>query len=127
MVLLMFQKSQLLVTVVVCAIFASRSSCSPYKHENRGLCGTRLVETMAMVCNYHYNAPMNKKSVNWNLEDASDYTDDYSQNSLNGGVYRWFDNIDANSFIPIRHQRGIVEECCKKPCSISVLRSYCSK
>ncbi|XP_044748905.1 bombyxin A-3-like [Coccinella septempunctata] len=117
MVLLIFQKSQLLVTVAVCAIFASRSSCSPYKHENRGLCGTRLVETMAMVCNYHYNASMNKKSVNWNLEDASDYTDDYSQNSLNAGVFRWFDNINA--------KRGIVDECCNKPCSFSVLPSFC--
>ncbi|XP_045479306.1 insulin-like [Harmonia axyridis] len=118
--------SQLFFMLAASSIFISYSSGSPfYKHENRGLCGSRLVDTLAIVCNYHYNSPVNKKSVKWNLEEASDYSDDYNTNALTAPGYHWLDN-DLNLFIPVRHQRGIVEECCKKPCSLSELKSYCS-
>ncbi|KAL3266363.1 hypothetical protein HHI36_010539 [Cryptolaemus montrouzieri] len=94
------------------------------------LCGNRLVEAMSLICKKRYNSPNIKRSINFKqdvLDDSSmpDYSEDYSPNAVSTPYLdRLFDN-DNTFFIPMRHQRGIVDECCKKSCSREDLEAYC--
>ncbi|KFM59491.1 Bombyxin A-2-like protein, partial [Stegodyphus mimosarum] len=67
------------------------------------LCGRQLAEALALVCDNNYYAPREKRSVA-----------DFSHSS------------PVISFLE-RHRRdeGIVDECCRRKCSINELRSYC--
>lgn len=56
--------------------------------------------------------------VPWKEEEDTDYS-----KMLSDDFHQWLKNV--GDFIPKRHQRRIIDDCCKKPCSLEVKRSYC--
>ncbi|CAK1585868.1 unnamed protein product [Parnassius mnemosyne] len=73
------------------------------------LCGRRLAETLAMVCD---SGTMMKKSVSNSIQEYK-----YG--------WQWLAPRVAHSFGQPRGKRGIVSECCEKSCSLEELLTYC--
>ncbi|XP_045479685.1 probable insulin-like peptide 5 [Harmonia axyridis] len=115
--------SQLFFALAISSVLVSESSCAAYEHGSMRVCGSRLVTIMSLVCDDLNNSQGNKRSVNWSPEASFQYPD-FRSNALSAAGYHWMDS-DVNSFIPMRHQRGIIEACCDKACSIDKLRSFC--
>ncbi|CAH2096501.1 unnamed protein product [Euphydryas editha] len=70
-------------------------------------CGRRLATAIALFC----NGNLIKRSVI------------YYGNSLDEASWPWMPSHRAHSLG--RHKRGVVAECCEKPCKIEELLSYC--
>lgn len=76
-------------------------------------CGRRLADARAVICGY--TTEEEKKSI------------EYNEVEYDAGGYSW-PWLQAHKAIVLaqpRNKRGIVEECCEKPCSINELLSYC--
>ncbi|RZC41225.1 LIRP [Asbolus verrucosus] len=91
-------------------------------------CGPKLTETLALVCQGKYNSP-SKKSIT-DLMAYNEYDELFPSESDEDSQldFPFLQKETANSFLPIRLRRkvGIVDECCKKPCSIRHLSLYCA-
>ncbi|XP_044760566.1 bombyxin B-10-like isoform X2 [Coccinella septempunctata] len=99
----------------ICLISASRSFSSISNVRLHRYCGTALKEKMDEVCfEGEGENSIDKEPIHWN-----------QKNSLAAGIYPSLN--DAVNFIPIRHQRGIIEECCINRCSTDTLKAYCSR
>lgn len=72
-------------------------------------CGRRLATALALFC----NGSLIKRSGN------------FYGNSLDGAGWPWISSHRAHSLR--RAKRGVVAECCEKPCEIEELLSYCGK
>ncbi|CAH2039193.1 unnamed protein product, partial [Iphiclides podalirius] len=77
------------------------------------LCGRRLAETMASICE---SEMVIKKSVPSSIEDY-----DYSWQWLAPRLAHRLSQSTSQS----RTKRGIVSECCEKPCTRDELLNYC--
>ncbi|XP_054716452.1 LIRP-like isoform X2 [Uloborus diversus] len=102
--------------------------------EKRGdirLCGSMLVETLNVLCGGQYFDPNEGNSVRLNKRKDSSSWNDYRKPGEN--YPRWFAlllssssyNKMSGSQLSNRYQRGVVDECCRKSCTPSVLLSYC--
>ncbi|XP_044255143.1 LIRP-like [Tribolium madens] len=97
-------------------------------------CGTKLAETLAMLCKGNYYSPNpnpTKKSTN-DIFAYNEY-DEYFPNESddeNQIDFPFLQKESVNSFLPIRFRRtrvGIVDECCRKPCTLKHLSLYCGQ
>jgi insulin len=89
-------------------------------------CGSKLSEALYMVCKGSYNSPT-KKSMNDLFAYEYDYfpSESDEDNQLD---FPFLERDTANSFLPIRSRRrraGIVNECCRNPCTLQHLSLYC--
>ncbi|XP_012287301.1 LIRP [Orussus abietinus] len=114
-------------------------------------CGRHLSTALQLVCKGNYNS-MFKKSIRESGTEtdteAAEYEDDVGPNEVEpaepflsrtvalamamamaspraGGRGRWLGDRDRDRFR--RAARGVHDECCLKPCSISQLASYCAR
>nr|UES72909.1 insulin-like protein 5 [Carausius morosus] len=84
-------------------------------------CGSNLVSTVRLVCNSVYNSHLTKKS-----QRGVAMTDDYVLLSMLDQQHDKYSAYPLGwSSMLTRQRRGIVEECCHKPCSVSEWRQYC--
>ncbi|KAL0871593.1 hypothetical protein ABMA27_004125 [Loxostege sticticalis] len=88
-----------LMALVSISFVASKSSSQIY-------CGRRLADTLAYLC----------------AEDSVD-----KRSGLETGDFDYWTWLDAPkvSLEGSRWKRGVVTECCEKPCSLNELLSYC--
>uniref|UniRef100_A0A336MJK3 CSON000926 protein n=1 Tax=Culicoides sonorensis TaxID=179676 RepID=A0A336MJK3_CULSO len=133
-----FINSKLLFISSIILILMMQSMCDAntqadvFQRHTRGkkLCGRALSETLSNVCalynmekksgddydTFPYNEPMQQ---DWNQEVIlPDYNSPFMR------------KIAAAAFTPTsfrRIRRGIHDECCRKPCSINELKSYCNR
>ncbi|GFU21772.1 ilGF domain-containing protein [Nephila pilipes] len=78
-------------------------------------CGRALSELLSAVCHGNYNGPRTgKRSFPYPIE-------------INGGMFDdSFLKTEEDFFHhQTRVQRGVADECCYRPCSLSTLQSYC--
>ncbi|CAD7088273.1 unnamed protein product [Hermetia illucens] len=103
------------ITVVLAIIFA------PCESESQKLCGSKLTDALKLVCRNKYNM-VGKKSVT-----ISDYYDDDAYNFDSFDTMPFLNKLYAGVISPNvrRIRQGIVNECCKKPCSLTELSAYC--
>uniref|UniRef100_A0A646QDY2 Bombyxin C-1 n=1 Tax=Hemiscolopendra marginata TaxID=943146 RepID=A0A646QDY2_9MYRI len=85
---------------------------------NRRYCGSRLSDALEAVCKGEYQKPTNLKrmSIGRYLGLRRNSDSDWSFSSPD-----FSDTIFTN-----RQLRGVVDECCKNPCSYRQLTSYCA-
>ncbi|XP_022187490.2 LIRP [Nilaparvata lugens] len=99
------------------------------------VCGHHLATLLNLVCEGNYNGQLSKKSstgeIDWQREMEQQQLE--TEDSLNDLVYQFpfRSRAHANAFLAPdgvfrRHTRGIVEECCKKPCTKYELKMYCA-
>nr|UES72906.1 insulin-like protein 2 [Carausius morosus] len=87
-------------------------------------CGSNLASTVRLVCNSVYNSRLAKKSQRGVfMVDDSVLLSLLDQQQDRGSVYNTYP-LALPSMLT-RQRRGIVEECCHKPCSVSEWRQYC--
>nr|QBS36241.1 insulin-like peptide 3 [Chrysopa pallens] len=94
----------------------------------RKLCGKSLADTLQWACDGAYNA-MYKKS-----ENDQDYLYQSDQEDLSSvefvpSTFPFRTRKAAASMNPKnfrRFTRGIIAECCHKPCSLGELKTYCA-
>ncbi|GAB0093193.1 Probable insulin-like peptide 2 [Sergentomyia squamirostris] len=101
-----------------------------HKLTRRKLCGTKLSQTLALVCDNEYNT-MHKKSFDdddYAFADQPQTIDDLPMKVSN---FPLLSRMLSNSMRPAQFRRfrrqGIIDECCKKSCTYSELRGYCGR
>ncbi|XP_043647714.1 probable insulin-like peptide 5 [Drosophila teissieri] len=78
-------------------------------------CGQPLMELLSMACRNGYNSLFSKRG-SLGLFDYEDHLTDLDSSEAH----------HMNSLSGIRRDwRGIVDDCCHKPCTWDTLRSYC--
>ncbi|XP_018572613.1 LIRP-like [Anoplophora glabripennis] len=88
-------------------------------------CGSHLTNTLSMVCRGRYPS-YDKKSYGDGFS-YNEYEGDYNDISDNDVDFPFLSKEYSRFFVPQKIRRGIVDECCHKPCSINELRNYCGK
>ncbi|KAJ3657681.1 hypothetical protein Zmor_009468 [Zophobas morio] len=91
-------------------------------------CGSKLASALALVCNGKYNSP-SKKSFDDLL--AYDEYNEFFPSETDEDTQFDFPFLQkgaANSLLPMRFRKskGIVDECCRKPCTLKHLELYCA-
>uniref|UniRef100_A0A1L8DP31 Putative conserved secreted protein n=1 Tax=Nyssomyia neivai TaxID=330878 RepID=A0A1L8DP31_9DIPT len=101
-----------------------------HKLSRRRLCGTKLSQTLALVCENEYNT-MQKKSFDeedYAFADQPQTIDDFPMKMPN---FPLLTRMMSNSMRPGQFRRfrrqGIIDECCKKSCTYSELKGYCGR
>ncbi|XP_044736019.1 LIRP-like [Chrysoperla carnea] len=95
----------------------------------RRLCGTVLANTIQLVCRGSGTVPVYKKSDSTEYEYQED--DDNSIGTVDFDikpVFPFRSKMNAEAMYPRifrRPRRSIIDECCRKPCTIDELRQYC--
>ncbi|XP_034657457.1 probable insulin-like peptide 5 [Drosophila subobscura] len=119
-------KWQMLVSVLLLLVsLCSWSHAVPSKRSSR-LCGDKLSEALDMMCPNGFNARIPHKR---GLLDLFDYVDHMAEPGLDdddaasvGALRPW----RHSSLMTTRRQmRGIVNECCAKPCNYNEIQAYC--
>ncbi|XP_023030027.2 insulin [Leptinotarsa decemlineata] len=84
-------------------------------------CGSHLTSTLSIICEGNYYGKTMKRA------DWLDF-DNKLENDLDSGEPKFpFISRDlAESMVPVKSRRGIIEECCIKSCSLNELRTYCA-
>ncbi|XP_050293084.1 bombyxin C-1-like [Anthonomus grandis grandis] len=104
-----------------------------YPTEKR--CGEKLMKLLSTLCNKVYYEPQKKsvldiiypnKKPHFQFEE---YENDFSDNLLDDYQnWPYFKSSSPSlSNIFNRNRRGIVDECCKAPCTTETLLLYCGK
>ncbi|XP_054717535.1 bombyxin G-1-like [Uloborus diversus] len=94
------------------------------------LCGKMLVEALAAICQNEYYDPshqiMRKRTYAYSSDSYPILESSYSEE---GGSYS-IDPQESFEFFSMnqlpRNPRGVADECCRFPCSLQQLISYCS-
>ncbi|XP_055689823.1 LIRP-like isoform X2 [Lutzomyia longipalpis] len=100
-----------------------------HKLSRRRLCGTKLSQTLALVCENEYNT-MQKKSFDddYAFADQPQTIDDLPMKVPNLPL---ISRLMGNSMRPAMFRRfrrqGIIDECCRKSCTYSELKGYCGR
>ncbi|GIY24104.1 hypothetical protein CDAR_579001 [Caerostris darwini] len=100
----MVMKVSVLVFVMLCMVMTDFVRTVEQQGYVRA-CGRSLSQLLNFVCRGHYYEP--------------------SLNKRNSGSYYIEGNDTSIIQGPIREKRGVANECCRQPCSFTVLRSYC--
>ncbi|XP_061901572.1 insulin-like isoform X2 [Entelurus aequoreus] len=104
----------LLSILLLLVLQAPRVAPTPTQH----LCGSHLVDTLYFVCGergfFHSSKRLHKRDLEHLLRFLSKKTRQEQQ------LWRKFSGSDEPKV-----KRGIVEQCCHKPCSIYHLEGYC--
>ncbi|XP_074100144.1 insulin-like peptide 2 isoform X1 [Cotesia typhae] len=118
----------ILVVVVLLAVNLAKGQSEnfPYREKRQEgpathYCGKRLSNALQIFCNGVYNSMFKKSGFEMEMDDYP-YAYDYplrSRASANAMMGRF----GGARFR--RQSRGVHDECCVKPCSISELMSYC--
>ncbi|XP_027838558.1 LIRP [Aphis gossypii] len=115
--------SILLLTLVIKIVIANANLQLP----SRQYCGSSLANIMQIVCKNKYNGPSHGKKRNEIDSDVLDYKDLEDYNAID---YPYQSRQEAMLFMPTRivrsSKRTIIDECCRRPCLISELKSYCA-
>lgn len=98
------------------------------KRNSNRYCGPILSDMLAIVCDGIYNEKKYQKSYESDLDEEYGFGQQqpYLDIARLPFPYRTRPNAAAllsGSFR--RYTRGVTDECCKKPCTISELRTYC--
>nr|QFO38038.1 insulin-like peptide 1 [Acyrthosiphon pisum] len=115
--------SSLLLTLVI------KFVTSDLKLPPQQYCGSRLADIMQVACKNRYNTPPPPIGQKRNKMDSEvwDYKDLEDYNAID---YPYQPRQDSMSFMPTRilrsSKRTIIDECCRRPCLISELKSYCA-
>ncbi|XP_068918212.1 LIRP-like [Tenebrio molitor] len=103
--------------------------CTPhmasFMNKREVFCGPKLSDALALVCRGNYNPP-SKKSMN-DLLTYNTYDELFPSENDDDLDFPFIQKEAANSFLPMRfaRSRGVVDECCKKPCTYRHLTLYC--
>ncbi|CAI6355469.1 unnamed protein product [Macrosiphum euphorbiae] len=88
-------------------------------------CGSKLADIMKALCNTKYNVPKGQKRSETDF-DLWDYKDLEDYNAIDLPYLK----KEEMSFMPSRFRRSvkrsIIDECCRRPCYLSELKSYCA-
>lgn len=98
------------VQLIIAALVLVLTVVVATESRERVYCGRMLADTLAYLCDYGEETSK-RSGVN-----EVDYKY-YSQ--------AWLAPHMAHAFSGSRGKRGVVTECCDKPCSFDVLLSYC--
>nr|QHB80549.1 insulin like peptide [Carabus violaceus] len=133
----MLHKYSAVIILVTCICFLIQAQSEVYqiaeKKNTRVYCGSTLSDMLSMVCQGRYNTKFHKKS-SYAIESDSDEDYGYVQQQqpyLEDTMLQFPYRTRANAASLIsgtfrRYTRGIIDECCRKPCSIKEMRSYCA-
>ncbi|XP_055707860.1 LIRP-like [Phlebotomus papatasi] len=101
-----------------------------HKLTRRKLCGTRLSQTLALVCENEYNT-MTKKAFDDDDYAFADEPQTIDDLPVKVPHYPLLSRILSNSMRPGQFRRfrreGIIEECCRKSCTLTELKRYCGR
>ncbi|XP_013419782.1 insulin-like [Lingula anatina] len=103
------------------------SLCHAALSEN--LCGKSLADTLDLVCfgrGFNYNPSAGKRLAPMFLSKRAALPFLISKRHDTDLASSTATNLSNPDGLQPRRKRGIVEECCKKSCSWSVLESYCA-
>ncbi|KAF8770870.1 Bombyxin F-1 like protein [Argiope bruennichi] len=133
----MLKIALLLLALAVIQFSQGSSSMEKNRRVKRGstirMCGKNLVQTLSLFCNGEYydpneNSNVQTRDVRYSLEDpiqiwiattlSSIYRDEASSKTVP-------EHIPTSHLFKRYGQGGIVDECCRKACTPSVLLSYC--
>ncbi|KFM70794.1 hypothetical protein X975_21955, partial [Stegodyphus mimosarum] len=91
------------------------------------LCGKMLVDALATVCqNEYYDPSSNIEMTKRNYVYSADNIPTWDSFPESDGFVRPQTALDFFSINMVpRNTRGIVDECCRKSCTIQELMSYC--
>ncbi|KAF2903851.1 hypothetical protein ILUMI_02324 [Ignelater luminosus] len=92
-------------------------------------CGRNLSDVLSIVCKGRYNTPSQK-----NHDQRKRDTSDVEASNLrisNTFQFPFISKESTENFLAKfrrrrRYPRGVYNECCQKPCSYEVLKSYCA-
>ncbi|XP_074038102.1 bombyxin B-8-like [Leptinotarsa decemlineata] len=85
-------------------------------------CGSHLTSTLSRICKgIYYEKTM--KRADWLDFDNKLDNDLYSEELK----FPFISRDLAESMVPVKSRRGIIEECCDRPCSINELQTYCGE
>uniref|UniRef100_A0AAY5KKI3 Insulin n=2 Tax=Esox lucius TaxID=8010 RepID=A0AAY5KKI3_ESOLU len=85
------------------------------------LCGSQLVDALYLVCGengFFYNPKRSSRDLHWTHLPGFRTKSRHGQKAEQERP--WKDHEDS------KVKRGIVEQCCHKPCSFNHLQSYCN-
>ncbi|XP_059620044.1 LIRP-like isoform X2 [Phlebotomus argentipes] len=101
-----------------------------HERTRRKLCGKMLSTTLATVCQNEYNT-MQKKSFDDDDYAFADQPQSIDDLPLKVPNFPLLSRMMSNSMRPGQFRRfrrqGIIDECCRKSCSMSELRGYCGR
>ncbi|XP_036404783.1 insulin-like [Megalops cyprinoides] len=109
---LMFKVVSLLALLVLSSSGAEATS-------NQHLCGSHLVDALYLVCGekgFFFNPNKSKRDS----ETLPDFLAPKLGQENEADVYSFQDQME------MKMKRGIVEQCCHKPCNIFDLQNYCN-
>ncbi|KAG5875269.1 hypothetical protein JTB14_033477 [Gonioctena quinquepunctata] len=85
-------------------------------------CGKRLTSTLNKLCKGNYYGRAIKRADFFGFEDKLENDIE----AYDGGLkYPFIPREQAESLVPIKSRRGVIEECCERSCSIQELETYC--
>ncbi|KAI1301902.1 hypothetical protein HDE_03206 [Halotydeus destructor] len=138
-----------LTQLVTLATLLSSVLTIPHRLQTRGgqrMCGRQLSDTMSLVCGDDgFASPLDKRSgglvdrlLMTKYQGKLDYGLDWNQGlDMFADDYQHGDETPAENKVTFgkrsgpqadvfyRNVRGIVEECCHKPCTMTQMRMYC--
>ncbi|KAL5238461.1 hypothetical protein ACI65C_005871 [Semiaphis heraclei] len=89
-------------------------------------CGSKLADIMKILCKNKYNEPNGQKRSQID-SDVWDYKDIEEYSAMD---YPHLPKKIAMAFVPSRlfgpHKRSIIDECCRRPCYLAELKTYCA-
>ncbi|GFW80529.1 ilGF domain-containing protein [Trichonephila clavipes] len=90
------------------------------------LCGRRLADFLNSVCRHYggFRAPISKRTVIGGIGNQNSFIT--KLHSLQGALGHPMEKSPEKKQFSAVHQSGIVNECCRKQCTVSTLVSYCS-
>ncbi|CAD7003686.1 unnamed protein product [Ceratitis capitata] len=109
-----------LFAVILLSLATLRSSFG-----DQTLCGPTIDMVLSTVCENGFNTRF-KKSLEWRDQDNTSMVDELP---LANGNLALFAKIHAGQVDTVaksrRRRQGVYDECCRKPCRMSELTSYC--
>ncbi|XP_035224789.1 LIRP-like [Stegodyphus dumicola] len=118
-------KYSFLWAALACTVMLVNSYPNQHNIQKRGsirLCGSRLVEALGVVCSHIYPDPPKRNYV-YSGDSIPSWENSFSEPDAFVRPQTALDFFSISN-VP-RNTRGIVDECCRKACTIQELLSYC--